>query len=206
MKKIALILIVFAIFTSGCKVIPTGETVSFDIDVGISFESEEVNIEGYTGGAVFEPIGYAIVHIEAEFPADGGSVINQTGTVTLTSYEGKGPYCTLQVNDDLIQKEIEGVLFDDLVLDPVDQTITLLSPVEYENIPINITVNCSGQSYTSDDYPFTKTVGAFNEGGIDAIAVPYDLTETTSMVYDGIIHDQSYFVLRSNLDIVVTPK
>ena len=42
------------------------------------------------------------VEIETAFPENGGSATSQKGTITLTDYHGKGPYCSVEVESGMI--------------------------------------------------------------------------------------------------------
>ena len=173
-----------------------GDTRKFTIVMTITFESDLSKIPGYDGSSYSEPVGYGLVELEASFPESGGYDLYNTGTIKLTNYEEKGPYCTLETPAGMIGTVSE-VSWNKIYWDPQGR-LTFEADVDFENPAFTIIVNCPPLSAPTEEYPLYKLLGIFNE---EMQSFSIDLN--TSSQYFENLHWGMYDVIQTTIDVVV---
>ncbi|MCD4671804.1 MAG: hypothetical protein K8R77_03990 [Anaerolineaceae bacterium] len=139
-----------------------GGSKQFRISMTINAESNLMGVAGSDAQSYYEPVMVGFVEIEAVFPENGGSATSQKGTITLTDYHGKGPYCSVEVEDGMIGSTSEFV-FSDISWDPAGR-MNFTADVTYESKAYNTFWSCPPKPAVSiEEYPMYKMAGIFNE-------------------------------------------
>lgn len=168
----------------------------FNITINIVFESDISKIPGYDGSPYSEPIGYGLITLEAAFPDAGGYDLYNQGTITLTNYEEKGPYCTLEVPENMIGAS-SPISWENIYWDP-EGRMTFEADVSYDNLEFNIVANCPPLSAPLVEYPIYKLVGIFNE---EMRSLSIDLN-TSSHTFDD-LHWGMHDTMQTDIDIIL---
>ena len=168
----------------------------FKIIMALSFESDLSKVPGYDGSPYSEPVGYGLVELEASFPESGGYDSFNHGTLKLTNYEEKGPYCTLETPEGMIGAVSE-VSWDKIYWDPQGR-MTFEADVDFENPDFTVIVNCPPLSASVEEYPLYKLMGIFNE---EMRSFSIDLN-SASQNFEG-LHWGMYDVIQATIDVVV---
>jgi len=139
-----------------------GGTKQFRIVMTINAESNLAGIAGSDEQSYYEPVMIGLAEIEASFPADGGSAIFQSGMITLTDYQGKGPNCSVEVEEGMIGSTSD-FTFSDIQWDPSGR-MTFAADVSYDGEAYNTMWTCPPKPEVSiEEFPMYKLVGIFNE-------------------------------------------
>lgn len=173
-----------------------GDTKAFRISMNINAESNMQGVAGSDTQFYYEPVIIGFVEIVATFPAGGGSAISQAGTVTLYDYHGKGPYCSVEVEDGMIGST-SAISFDDIYWEPAGR-MNFSAEVSYENLAFDTHWSCPPKpAYTAEEYPMYKLVGIFNEE-MRTLSIMLDQSFSTQDLIWG-----PNGVFQTDLDIVV---
>ncbi len=152
-------LVVGLVFLAGCS--GAGEK-HFKVMMSIAFESDLSKIPDYPAGTPYsEPVGLGVVEMEVVFPKGGGSALSQSGEIRLTDYHEQGPYCTLEIPEDMIGAT-SAVSWSDIYWDPQGR-MTFTGDVKFENPAFTIVAACPPTSVPLEEYPLYKLMGVFNE-------------------------------------------
>ncbi len=173
-----------------------GNTKKFNVMMTITFESDLSKVPGYDGSPYSEPVGYGLVELEASFPESGGYDLYNSGTIKLTNYEEKGPYCTLETPEGMIGTVSE-VSWDKIYWDPQGR-LTFEADVDFENPAFTIIANCPPLSAPIEEYPLYKLLGIFNE---EMRSFSIDLTAPSQ--YFENLHWGMHDTMQTTIDVVV---
>lgn len=173
-----------------------GNTEKFRVIMTIVFESDISKIPGYDGSPYSEPVGYGLVDLEVAFPTSGGYGLYNSGTIKLTNYEEKGPYCSLETPEGMIGASSE-ISWGQIYWEP-DGRMTFEADVVYENLDFTVIANCPPLSAPLVEYPIYKLIGIFNE---ELQSFSIDLNDPSH--YFENLHWGMYDVLQTNIDVVV---
>ena len=173
-----------------------GNTKKFNIMMTIIFESDLTKVPGYDGSPYSEPVGYGMLDLEVSFPESGGYDLYNAGTIKLTNYEEKGPYCTLETPEGMIGA-ISEVSWSQIYWDPQGR-ITFEADVDFENPAFTIIANCPPLSAPIEEYPLYKLLGIFNE---EMRGFSIDL-DAPSQYFEN-LHWGMHDTMQTTIDVVV---
>lgn len=173
-----------------------GDTREFRISMSINTESNMEGVAGSDAQVYYEPVIIGFVEIVAAFPAEGGSATSQAGTVTLNDYHGKGPHCSVEVEDGMIGST-SPISFDEIYWEPAGR-MNFSAEVSYEPRAFDTHWTCPPKpAYTVEEYPMYKLVGIFSEE-MRTISIMLDQGFSTQGVLWG-----PNEIFQTDLDIVV---
>ena len=134
----------------------------FRISMSINAESNLMGVAGTDAQSYYEPVMVGFVEILATFPENGGSAIKQQGTITLNDYHGKGPNCTVDVEEGMIGSET-AISFEDIYWDPAGR-MNFSAEVQYDGLAFDTFWSCPPKPAVQiEEYPMYKLLGIFNE-------------------------------------------
>ncbi len=121
--------------------------------------------------------------------------MSQTGMIRLTDYHEKGPFCTLEIPDDMIGTT-SPVSWSDIIWDPGGR-MTFESKINFENPPFTVIANCPPSAAPVEEYPLYKLMGIFNEK-----MKSFSLEITPDGSYFRDLHWGMYDIIQVDLEVV----